>query len=82
MGVQLVNDEDPCSAGIGVDRLLDMLDEINLGSGWSDGWGQDLPCGDVKVTIAVEAACASLTTGDVPVGVRSSTTAEDLPDLS
>jgi hypothetical protein len=49
MGVQLVNDENPSSIGISVDQTVDMVDEINLGSGRSDGWSNDLPGGDVKV---------------------------------
>ena len=48
--VELIDDKDPGSIGVAVDRSADMRDEVLFGAGGADGVVQNLPRGNVEVS--------------------------------
>ena len=56
MGVQLIDDENPFPIGIGINGPRGVTDEIFLSPCWSNGRGNDLSCGYLKVNNRSERA--------------------------
>jgi len=60
MRVELVCDEEPRRCGVGVNRLFDVSDEVDLGPSRADRGVDDLPGDDVEVRHQAQGAVAQV----------------------